>query len=125
MPDSKLWETLRDDMKLYPRLDCKPSIAIMEHIDQCVDPNVVYEMKDPDCKKLKTDVMLFAQTENWTPVRVLCQLSVQKADATSKANEAQQKMFKKKAIDGTTDYRLFLASMTTGAFSTIEKTLRR
>ncbi|KAI3652582.1 hypothetical protein MP228_002007 [Amoeboaphelidium protococcarum] len=106
---SILWTRLTSDMDLEPRLDWNPSISIVDKVDDCVDDNVVYVMKDPDYRKLKTDVVFFAQS-NSTPVRVLCQLTVQKSDSTTKANEeALQEMLKIPPLSGTNDCRIFLA----------------
>ncbi|KAI3632613.1 hypothetical protein MIR68_009719 [Amoeboaphelidium protococcarum] len=105
---SLLWTRLTSDMDLEPRLDWNPSISIVDKVDDCVDENVVYVMKDPDYRKLKTDVVFYAQ-QNSIPVRVLCQLTVQKSGSTTKANEALQEMLKIPPLSGTNDCRIFLA----------------
>ena len=109
LSNSLLWTRLASEMNLGPSLDWNPSIAIMEKVDDCVDTNVIYVMKDPDYRKLKTDVVFYAQ-QNSAPIRVLCQLTVQQSDSTMKANEALQEMLKIPTFsETTTDYRIFLA----------------
>ena len=95
-------------MNLEPRVDCKPSISIMSKVDDCVDSDCIYVMKDPDRLKLKIDVLFFAQSSG-NSVRVFCQLTVQNKSSTMKANEALEEILKIKRIEGTTDYRMFLA----------------
>ena len=75
----------------------------MDKVDDCIDTDVIY---DPDYRKLKTDVVFYAQ-QNSAPVRILCQLTVQKSDSMTKANEALQEMLKIPPVSETTDCRIF------------------
>ena len=108
LSNSLLWTRLTSDMNLGPSLDWNPSIAIMDKVDDCVNMNVIYVVKDQDYQKLKTDVVFYTQ-QNLTPVRVLCQLTVQKSDSMTKANEALQEMLKIPPVSEMTDCRIFLA----------------
>jgi hypothetical protein len=108
LPESPLWDHMKISMKIQQNLNWNPKIRIMEKVDECLNQDFIYVMKDPDWRKMKTDVVFYAQKDN-SPVRVLCQLTVQTKNSTSKANESLQEMLKIKPLDGTIDYRIFLA----------------
>jgi hypothetical protein len=78
-------------------------------------------IKDPDWRKMKTDVVFYAQKDN-SPVRVLCQLSVQKKNSTLKVNQSLQEMLKIKPLEQIMDYRIFLDPKSSIKMSNICKT---
>jgi hypothetical protein len=113
--DSVVWKKLGSDMKLQPKLNWNPSIWPIGTITNDLDQDKVYVMVDPDRSNSKTDVIFFARKLNSEEnVRVLCQLTTQVADSTSKATQSFLSMFPLQA--DIPDYRLFLASHSSVAF---------
>ena len=121
LPDSPIWNHMNKTLKIDQNLNWNPRIQIMETVDECLDQDFIYVMKDPDYRKMKTDVVFYAQKDN-LPVRVLCQLTVQKNNTTLKANESIQAMLDIKPLEGTNDYRIFLAPKSLIKMSDIYKT---
>jgi hypothetical protein len=107
LPDSPIWNHMSKTMNIQQRLNWSPRIQIMENVHDCLNQDYIYVMKDPDHRKLKTDVVFYAQKDN-LPIRVLCQLTVQKKNSTLKANESLQKMLAINQLNGISDYRIFL-----------------
>ena len=108
LTDSPIWNHMNKTMKIHQNLNWNPRIQIMETVDECLDQDFIYVMKDPDYRKLKTDVVFYAQKDNLL-VRVLCQLTVQKKNSTLKINESLSEMLAINLLEGTSDYRIFLA----------------
>jgi hypothetical protein len=119
--DSELWIQLGEKMKIQPKLDWKPSIKMMGVVTADLNQNDVYVMTDPDYKKSKTDVLFFAdRMDSEGTVRVLCQLTTQLDDATSKAKTSFLGMCGL-GDDDLVDYRLYLAPKSNVTFPPVHE----